>query len=59
MDCDPGLAEPQVWGVAPRPGIAEGPAQRCRGLVLIQFSLWAFGRAELHARRTGKLKRVG
>jgi ABC-2 type transport system permease protein len=29
------------------------------GIVLIPFSLWAFGRAELHARRTGKLKRVG
>ena len=29
------------------------------GGVLIPFSLWAFGRAELHARRTGKLKRVG
>ena len=29
------------------------------GVVLIPFSLWAFGRAELHARRTGKLKRVG
>jgi ABC-2 type transport system permease protein len=29
------------------------------GVVLIPFSLWAFGRAELHAKRTGKLKRVG
>jgi ABC-2 type transport system permease protein len=29
------------------------------GIVLIPFGLWAFGRAELHARRTGKLKRVG
>jgi ABC-2 type transport system permease protein len=29
------------------------------GFALIPFSLWAFGRAELHARRTGKLKRVG
>jgi ABC-2 type transport system permease protein len=29
------------------------------GLVLIPFGLWAFGRAELHAKRTGKLKRTG
>jgi ABC-2 type transport system permease protein len=29
------------------------------GLVLIPFGLWAFGRAELYAKRTGKLKRVG
>jgi ABC-2 type transport system permease protein len=29
------------------------------GIVLIPLGLWAFGRAELHARRTGKLKRVG
>jgi len=29
------------------------------GIVLIPFGLWAFGRAELFAKRTGKLKRVG
>jgi ABC-2 type transport system permease protein len=29
------------------------------GCFLIPFGLWAFGRAELHAKRTGKLKRVG
>jgi ABC-2 type transport system permease protein len=29
------------------------------GIVLIPFSLWGFGRAEHHAKRTGKLKRVG
>ena len=29
------------------------------GIVLIPFSLWAFGRAERYAKRTGKLKRVG
>ena len=29
------------------------------GAVLIPLSLWAFGRAELYAKRTGKLKRVG
>jgi ABC-2 type transport system permease protein len=29
------------------------------GIVLVPFGLWAFGRAELHAKRTGKLKRVG
>ena len=29
------------------------------GLVLIPFGLWAFGRAERYAKRTGKLKRVG
>ena len=29
------------------------------GCFLIPFGIWAFGRAELHARRTGKLKRVG
>jgi ABC-2 type transport system permease protein len=29
------------------------------GAVLIPFGLWAFGRAELYAKRTGKLKRVG
>ena len=28
-------------------------------LVLIPFGLWAFGRAERYAKRTGKLKRVG
>jgi hypothetical protein len=27
--------------------------------VLIPFGLWAFGRAEHYAKRTGKLKRVG
>ena len=27
--------------------------------VLIPFGLWAFGRAERYAKRTGKLKRVG
>ncbi len=29
------------------------------GIVLIPFGLWAFGRAERYAKRTGKLKRVG
>ena len=29
------------------------------GVVLIPFGLWAFGRAEKYAKRTGKLKRVG
>jgi ABC-2 type transport system permease protein len=29
------------------------------GVALIPFSLWAFGRAEDYAKRTGKLKRVG
>ena len=29
------------------------------GFVLIPFGLWAFGRAEQYAKRTGKLKRVG
>lgn len=29
------------------------------GLVLIPFGLWAFGKAERYAKRTGKLKRVG
>jgi ABC-2 type transport system permease protein len=29
------------------------------GAVLIPLSLWAFGRAEQYAKRTGKLKRVG
>ena len=29
------------------------------GAVLIPFGLWAFGRAEKYAKRTGKLKRVG
>jgi ABC-2 type transport system permease protein len=29
------------------------------GLVLIPTGLWAFGRAERYAKRTGKLKRVG
>jgi ABC-2 type transport system permease protein len=29
------------------------------GVVLIPFGLWAFGKAELYAKRTGKLKRVG
>jgi ABC-2 type transport system permease protein len=29
------------------------------GVVLIPAGLWAFGRAERHAKRTGKLKRVG
>jgi ABC-2 type transport system permease protein len=29
------------------------------GVVLIPFGLWAFGRAEAYAKRTGKLKRVG
>jgi ABC-2 type transport system permease protein len=29
------------------------------GIVLIPVGLWAFGRAERYAKRTGKLKRVG
>jgi ABC-2 type transport system permease protein len=29
------------------------------GIVLIPAGLWAFGRAERYAKRTGKLKRVG
>jgi len=29
------------------------------GAVLIPFGLWAFGKAERYAKRTGKLKRVG
>ncbi|MEP6638365.1 MAG: ABC transporter permease, partial [Chloroflexota bacterium] len=29
------------------------------GFALIPFGLWAFGRAERYAKRTGKLKRVG
>jgi ABC-2 type transport system permease protein len=29
------------------------------GIVLIPAGVWAFGRAERYAKRTGKLKRVG
>ena len=29
------------------------------GVVFIPFGLWAFGKAERYAKRTGKLKRVG
>jgi ABC-2 type transport system permease protein len=29
------------------------------GIVFIPVGLWAFGRAERYAKRTGKLKRVG
>ena len=29
------------------------------GIVLIPSGVWAFGRAERYAKRTGKLKRVG
>ncbi|MFL5668559.1 MAG: ABC transporter permease, partial [Chloroflexota bacterium] len=29
------------------------------GVAFIPFGLWAFGRAERYAKRTGKLKRVG
>ena len=29
------------------------------GIVMIPVGLWAFGRAEKYAKRTGKLKRVG
>jgi ABC-2 type transport system permease protein len=29
------------------------------GVVFIPIGLWAFGRAEQYAKRTGKLKRVG
>jgi ABC-2 type transport system permease protein len=29
------------------------------GAFFIPFGLWAFGRAERYAKRTGKLKRVG
>jgi ABC-2 type transport system permease protein len=29
------------------------------GVVFVPFGLWAFGRAECYAKRTGKLKRVG
>jgi len=29
------------------------------GAFLIPFGVWAFGRAEKYAKRTGKLKRVG
>jgi ABC-2 type transport system permease protein len=29
------------------------------GTLFIPFGLWAFGRAERYAKRTGKLKRVG
>ena len=29
------------------------------GAAFIPFGLWAFGRAERYAKRTGKLKRVG
>jgi ABC-2 type transport system permease protein len=29
------------------------------GVVLIPAGVWAFGRAERYAKRTGKLKRVG
>jgi len=29
------------------------------GIVLIPLGIWAFGRAEKYAKRTGKLKRVG
>ncbi|MEO8571303.1 MAG: ABC transporter permease, partial [Chloroflexota bacterium] len=29
------------------------------GCLFIPFGLWAFGRAEHYAKRTGKLKRVG
>jgi ABC-2 type transport system permease protein len=29
------------------------------GVVFIPLGLWAFGRAERYAKRTGKLKRVG
>jgi ABC-2 type transport system permease protein len=29
------------------------------GIIFIPLGLWAFGRAERYAKRTGKLKRVG
>jgi ABC-2 type transport system permease protein len=29
------------------------------GVILIPLGMWAFGRAERYAKRTGKLKRVG
>ena len=29
------------------------------GVLFIPLGLWAFGRAERYAKRTGKLKRVG
>ncbi len=29
------------------------------GIVLIPMGMWVFGRAELYAKRTGRLKRVG
>ena len=29
------------------------------GVMLIPLGIWAFGRAERYAKRTGKLKRVG
>jgi len=29
------------------------------GVLFIPFGLWAFGKAERYAKRTGKLKRVG
>jgi ABC-2 type transport system permease protein len=48
-----------INGVAPMDLVRDIWPLVVLGFVLIPFALWAFGRAELHAKRTGKLKRVG
>jgi ABC-2 type transport system permease protein len=54
-----GVRRGLIDGVAPDRLVGDMWPLGVMGMVLIPIGLWAFGRAERYAKRTGKLKRVG
>jgi ABC-2 type transport system permease protein len=54
-----GVRKGLIDGVSPGELVGDIWPLIVMGILLIPFGLWAFGRAERYAKRTGKLKRVG
>ena len=54
-----GVRKGLIEGAAPSAVFADMWPLVVMGIVFIPVGLWAFGRAERYAKRTGKLKRVG
>ena len=54
-----GVRKGLIEGVAPSAVVGDIWPLIVMGIVFIPVGLWAFGRAERYAKRTGKLKRVG
>jgi ABC-2 type transport system permease protein len=54
-----GVRKGLIEGAAPSAVVGDIWPLIVMGIVFIPVGLWAFGRAERYAKRTGKLKRVG